>query len=80
MTQKEKAVLAWQALTAILTLKKEVSVSQVDEHLKMTPKPHVIAVQFILIGSGCATEELILDGDYGIQSRASIVILHKEAH
>lgn len=77
---KEKALLAWQAITAILALKKETNVADVDRHLINTPKPHVIAVQFILLGSGYATAELDVDGDYGKQSCDSLMALDTAAH
>jgi hypothetical protein len=80
MDKKRKASLAWQALTAILALKKEANVEDINEHLEKTPEPHVMAVQFILLGSGCATEELEPDGVYGAQSFASIQCLYMEAH
>jgi hypothetical protein len=76
MNKKEKAAAAWHALTAILALKKEVGLQDVDNHLKATSKPHVMAAQFILIGSGCATAKLIPDGDYGDESHASLKYLH----
>ena len=75
MNEKEKALLAWHALTAILTLKNDVEWGM---HLKsLTPTPHVIAAQFILLGSGCATAELQPDGDFGRQSLLSLENLIK---
>ena len=79
MNEKEKAAAAWHALTAILALKKEVGVVDVTTHLMLTPKPHIAAAQFILRGSGCATEELVPDGVYGEQSYLSIAALYNAA-
>ena len=79
MENKEKAKVVWQVVTAVLTLKEEAHALDVDGHLKKAPKPHVMAVQFILLGSGFATKELIADGDYGNQSIASIVKLFNTA-
>lgn len=80
MDNKEKALLAWQVVTAVLALKKEASLEVVNGHLENTPKPHVLAIQFILLGSGFADEGLVADGDYGDYSLQSLGNLYIIAH
>lgn len=80
MTDKEKVLLAWQALTAILSYRKDVLVSDVYAHLLQTPKPHVVAVQLILKGSGFATFGLVADGDCGDETHRSLEQLHHGAN
>lgn len=67
------------AITAILVLKKEVRFEAVHNHLRGVPKPHVMAVQFIMIGSGWASEQLDADGDHGMQSLESLHNLYAAA-
>ena len=78
MDKKQKATLAWEAILAILVMKKDVphALNAVKSHMLFVPKPHVTAVQFILIGSGLATPELVPDGEWGMQSSQSVQDLY----
>ena len=71
---------AWHALTAVLALKKETKLADVSAHLRNTPKPHVMAVQFIIMGAGYGTVKLSADGDWGNESELSIAALYTAAH
>ena len=68
----ERASFAWLALTNILTLKKDVGLVQVNLHLDSTPRPYIIAVQLILLGSGFATQKLVADGILGQETMKSL--------
>ena len=74
MDKKTKATLAWEAILAILVMKKDIPDTNrlMRSHMQHVPKPHLTAVQFIMIGSGLATPELIPDGDWGEQSDKSL--------
>ena len=80
MDVKTKAELAWKAILAVLLMDKDAGVTDIHMHLLLTPKPHIIAVQFILLGSGRATEELEPDGDFGAETTKSLRKLHEIAH
>lgn len=66
---------AWYALTAVLALKKEAGLGDVQAHLRNTPSPHVVAAQLIIIGAGCG-RDLIPDGDWGDESFYSLTKLY----
>ena len=79
MDKKTKATLAWEAILAILAIKKgaDYGCELLDRQIALyVPKPHVTAVQFIMIGSGVATNELIPDGEWGKQSFKSLSNLY----
>jgi len=51
------SILVWDALTAILVTDRNSDKGTVAAHLINAPKAHVMAAQFILLGSGFATED-----------------------
>ena len=76
MSQYEKASFAWLALTNILTLRRDANAKTVIEHLDKTYKSYILAVQFILLGSGFATEKLVADGDFGQETMKSLETIY----
>jgi hypothetical protein len=74
MDPKARSVLVWDALTAILVTDRNSDKGTVAAHLIQAPKPHMMAAQFILLGSGFATEDLSPTGTYDGPTNAS---LHK---
>lgn len=70
-----KAKRAWEAITAVLIIKKDSNVQNVVLRILNTPKPHVMVVQFIIAGSGHTTLNFDPDGDWGTESRKSLEML-----
>jgi hypothetical protein len=72
MANEQHSILVWDALTAILVTDRNSDKGTVAAHLINAPKAHVMAAQFILLGSGFATEDLSPTGTYDGPTNASL--------
>lgn len=80
MSNKEKVRAAYGSILGVLGLKQGLAVEVINLHMQNAAKLHVIAVQFIIAGSGCGTHEFSPgDGDWGNESRKSLQNLYDAA-
>lgn len=70
---------AWEALTGIMSLKKESNAGVVATNTKYLPKPQLIAVQVILLATECAFENLVADGKWSDLTSTSVMNLYNKA-
>ena len=77
MSPIDKAKIAYKSVLLVIDSAEELDFEQVKARIPELNDERKILIQFVLLGSGCAFDGLIPDGDWGLRSVASLNELYR---